>query len=411
MDTNDKATLRELAKRYAEIANLPVQEERLERYKKTIALEVVRPVVLISEVPWGEINDDSLVNVCSPEVGGIENQLRKTLYQWKHFQVDMVVPATFSVGKRTRSTGIGLQAHDTSLKGDSGTHICAHEYEDVLATEEDLEKLQIPTITYDKEATETALEMAHEVFDGIMPVKLSGTMIQYNIWDVISRYRGVDTILMDLVMRPEFIHKTVQKFAEIAQAMFDQLEELDLLDPDQLYVHQTIAKTDLLPAEDFDGKVRKKDVWGRCAAQIFGSVSPEMHDEFDLAYNEKLFGECGLLYYGCCEPMDNKIDILRKRFKNLRKVSITPWADPYKAAENMGKDLVLAAKPNPANVGFANYNPKVVEEEMTGYLEACKKYATPCEFVLKDISTISNKPENLTMWAETANAVVDKYFD
>lgn len=410
MNHKDKEVLRELANRYAEIANLDVQKERIKRYKKTVGLELVRPPVLIFEVPWGEFDDEFLVNVCSPEYRGIEGTMRKSIYQWEHFQVDHVINPVYKVGKASQNTGIGLQAHDTSLQGDTGTHICAHEYEDILATEEDLEKLQIPTITYDHETTEKRLAAAKEVFDGIMPVELCGAPVQYNIWDVISRFRGVDTILMDLVMRPEFMHQTAQKFMDIAEAMFSQMEEQDLLDPDQLYLHATVAKTDELPADDFDGKVRRKDIWGRCAAQIFGSVSPEMHDEFDLAYNEKLFGECGLVYYGCCEPMDNKIDILRKRFKTLRKVSITPWADPFKAAENMGSDLVMAAKPNPANVGFEKFNPEVVEKEMTDYLEACKQNGTPCEFVLKDISTVANQPENLTKWAEVAMATVDKYF-
>jgi len=116
------------------------------------------------------------------------------------------------------------------------------------------------------------------------------------------------------------------------------------------------------------------------------------------------------LYYGCCEPMDRKIDILQKRFKNLRKVSITPWADPERAAEAMGRDLVMAAKPNPALVSSQRFNPQPVEAEMVRYMEACKRHGTPCEFVLKDISTIANQPETLTQWAETVNAVVDRYY-
>jgi len=206
------------------------------------------------------------------------------------------------------------------------------------------------------------------------------------------------------------MHQIAQRFTEIVESTFRQYEELDLLDPDQIELHCTVACSDELPAEDFDGKVRRKDVWGRCAAQIFGSVSPDMHDEFDLAYNEKTFGGCGLLYYGCCEPMDLKIDILRKRFSNLRKVSITPWADPERAAQAMGKDLVMAAKPNPANVSSSTFNPAPVVEEMTGYLEACKRHGTPCEFVLKDISTIANNPDTLTQWLRTAEEVVDRYF-
>ena len=128
------------------------------------------------------------------------------------------------------------------------------------------------------------------------------------------------------------------------------------------------------------------------------------------ALAEKTFGGCGLLYYGCCEPMDMKIDILRKRFKNLRKVSITPWANPERAAEAMGRGLVMAAKTNPALVSSSTFNPKPVEDEITGYLDACKRHGTPCEFVLKDISTIANNPDTLTQRVRTVEAVVDRYF-
>ena len=406
----DKQTIRELAVRYGEISHLEVQQERIERYKRTNSLEEVRPVLLISEVPWGEIKDEALVNTCSPELHGIEGHLRRALYQWEHFQVDLVVPPVFRVQKRSHSTSIGVHVEERQIKSGTGTHISAHEYHDVLQTEEDLEKLKLPEVTYDLEATEKAVEQANEVFDGIMPVELGGMSLGFNLWDQIARYRGVDKLLLDLAVRPDFMHKTVQRFAEIAEAQLRQYEELDLLDPDVMLVHCTAAATYDLPADGFEGKVRPKDVWGRCAAQIFGSVSPAMHDEFDLAYNEKLFGECGLVYYGCCEPLERKIEVLRKRFKNLRKVSITPWADPKLAAEQMGSDLVMAAKPNPALVASPNLNQKAVEDDIVRYLEPCKQHGTPCEFVLKDISTIANQPENLTQWAETAAAVIDRYY-
>jgi hypothetical protein len=410
MNAKDKATLRPLAERYGEISRLDVQRERIDRFYKTNAMEKVRPVVLISEVPWGEIRDEALVCKCSDEFRGIEGNLRRTLYQWDHFQADMVVPPAFRVGKRSRSTGIGIRVEETQIKSDTGTNISAHEYVDILKTEEDLAKVRLPEVSYDRESTDKAMELAGEVFDGIMPVQLCGHALQNNIWDTIARFRGVESILMDLAMRPEFMHQIAQRFTEIVESTFAQEEALGLLDPMQYELHCTVACSKELPAADFKGKVRRKDVWGRCAAQIFGSVSPDMHDEFDLAYNEKTFGGCGLLYYGCCEPMDGKIDILRKRFKNLRKVSITPWADPERAAAAMGKDLVMAAKPNPALVSSKTFNPKPVEEEMTRYLEACRRHGTVCEFVLKDISTIANQPENLTQWTKTVKAVIDRFY-
>lgn len=405
----DRTTLRGLAERYSEIAHLDVQKERIERYYRINSLEHVRPVVLISEVPWGEIREEALANTCVGELGWIETHLRQVLYQWERFQVDLVVPPTFKVSKRIHSTGIGVQVDERQIQGNTGAYISAHQYHDVLKTDEDLARLRVPELTYDREGTEKALETASEIFDGLLPVALGGTALHYSIWDQISVLRGVDALLTDLVVRPDFMHRMARRFMEIADATFKQLEALDALDSDLLLLHCTVACARDLPGRDFSGKVRIKDVWGRCAAQIFSAVSPEMHDEFDLAYNEKLFGACGLVYYGCCEPMDRKIDILRKRFKNLRKISITPWADPERAAEKMGGDFVMAAKPNPAFVGSPTFNPKPVEAEISATIEACKRHKTPLEFVLKDISTIANKPENLTQWAETVKRAIDRY--
>ena len=408
----DKQTLRRLAERYSEIACLDVQRERIQRYYRTNALENVRPVVLIDEVPWGEIKDEALTNTCAPELGWIESHLRVALYQWAHFQVDQVVPSVFRVAKRARRLrGIGIEVKEQQVKGDTGAYIASHAYSDQLSTEDDLAKLHPPEVVYDQAATEAAVAVAEEVFAGLMDVEIVGLGgLHFSIWDNVARYRGVENLLMDLSERPEFMHATARRFMEIGQAQFKQLEEQRLLDSRPVLLHCTAACASELPATDCKGHYRPKDVWGRCAAQIFGSVSPGMHDEFDLAYNEPLFKECGLLYYGCCEPMDRKIDILRKRFKNLRKISITPWADPHRAAENMGRDYVMAAKPNPAFVASPRFNPAPVEAEIARYCKACREHGTTLEFVLKDISTIANNPENLTQWAAVVNVTIDRYY-
>jgi len=408
----DKKTLRQLAARFSEIAHLPVQQARIERYYKTNALEKVRPVVLINEVPWGEIRDPFLTNTCAPDLHWIESHLRVTLYQWDHFQVDLVVPPVFYVNKRiiwTDNSRVHVQ--EKQIKGDTGAYIAAHEYSDQLKTEDDLAKLCNPELKYDKAATEEALATAREVFAGLMDVESIGADgLHSSIWDSIAQYRGVDNLLLDLAERPEFMHKTARRFMEISKSAFIQIEQHELLNPRPYTLHCTPACARELPAADCTGHIRPKDVWGRCAAQIFGSVSPDMHDEFDLAYNQELYKDCGLLYYGCCEPMDRKIGILRKRFKNLRKISITPWADAQRAAENIGRDYVMAAKPNPAFVAMPKFNPEPVKQEIERYCEACRTHGTTLEFVLKDISTIANNPSNLTQWADTVKNVIDKYY-
>ncbi|HCU34208.1 MAG TPA: hypothetical protein DGT21_01815 [Armatimonadetes bacterium] len=410
IDAANMEVLRELAGRYSEIAHLDIQKQRLERYARSNDLEVVRPVVLIDEVPWGEIRDDALKCVCVPELQWLEGAMRRALYQWEHFQVDTVIPPVFRVGKRSRSTGIGIDVQEVCVQGDTGAYISSHRYSDQLATDADLDKLHPPEIAYDRDATEAAMEQATAVLDGLMEVELHGHAVSYHIWDMISVLRGVDALLMDLAGRPDFMHRTLERFVEIAEAQFRQYEDLGLLDPDQILLHCTPACTRDLPPVDPSEKASRRHVWGRCSAQIFSAVSPAMHDEFDLAYNQRLFGDCGLLYYGCCEPLDMKVDILRKRFSNLRKVAITPWADAAKAAESIGPDYVLGARPNPAAVAHTEFGAEPVAKEISRYCEVCLANRTPLEFVLKDISTIANDPQNLTLWAATVNSVVDRYY-
>lgn len=408
---SDQSILRALAERYSEIAHLDIQTQRIQRYHQTTAREQVRPVVLIDEVPWGEIHDEALVNRCEVEEHRpLEGLLRRSLYQWEHFQVDKVIPSVFQIPKQIRSSGIGIEVRDTQIGGDTGAYIVSHEYEDQLQTEEDLAKLQLPVISYDREGTERAAALATEVFAGLLDVEIVGTVFQYNIWDQISCYRGVDKLLMDLAVRPEFMHRTARRFMEIGGSIFRQYEELGLLNTNPLLLHCTPACTDELPATDFTGSPRPEDTWGRCSAQIFSAVSPQMHDEFDLEYNQQLFGSSGLLYYGCCEPLDTKVDILRKRFPNLRKISITPWADPEIAAASMGRDYVMSAKTNPAFVAGPEFDPVPVEQEVHRYLAACREHGTTCELILKDVSTIANRPETLTRWTATVDAVIDQYY-
>ena len=107
--------------------------------------------------------------------------------------------------------------------------------------------------------------------------------------------------------------------------------------------------------------------------------------------------------------MDKKIDILRE-FKNLRRISITPWADADIAADAMKDKYVLSAKSNPAYVSQPIFDPEPVIEETKKILLACKRNNTPCEFILKDISTINKNVTHLTKWVKTVSQTIDRYW-
>ena len=61
----DKNIVRELAKKYMQAVNTEKQERMFQRFKDTNDLKLVRPPVIIDEIPWYQMNiDNELTCVC-----------------------------------------------------------------------------------------------------------------------------------------------------------------------------------------------------------------------------------------------------------------------------------------------------------------------------------------------------------
>lgn len=405
---NDAAIVRDLAKRYMDIAQSDTNLEKTELYRRVNALKPIRPVVLIDELPWHEMNiDDQLTLRCESDFAREwEDHLRKCLFRHQHFPADAAYPPYISVPKIIHSTGVGLTVNDEVIAKDENNHIISHKYNDLLADEANLDLLHPPVITYDKEASEKRLEDAAALLGDSIPVKLNGFTFSWTPWDDVSRYRGVTPLLMDLIERPEYMHRIMEKKLEIAESTITQYEKLGLLAAPSYHVHCTAGLADELTeglAED--SPITAKNIWGRGAAQIFGSVSADMLEAFDIAYMKRFMDKFGLVYYGCCEPLHDKIHIV-EQIPHLRKISITPWAKVDPAAEAIGGRYVFASKPNPAFVAEDTFDPERVRQEILQVLNACQKNGTTCEFVLKDISTCGYRPQNIFDWEKTVMETV-----
>ncbi|MDF2686823.1 MAG: hypothetical protein K0S55_2006, partial [Clostridia bacterium] len=399
-----------LAKKVSEIAALPEQKELLRLWKKNNGLKPERPMFTIDQVCWNEMNyNDELTLVCTdPSLHGFEWQLRETLYRYKHMKDDRVIENNISVSKCFWSENFGIAAVT-----EGNTQASTHIYIDQLKTEEDLEtKIKTPKIIYNKEETKSRKEKAEEIFDGILNVKLTGWDPYFHYWDQITTWRGVDDIMFDLADRPEFIHKIVKKVTEMYHSALDQYEALGLINTGMNIIHCTGAYTDELPGfngESFDelDTYTAKNSWTYSAPQLFSMISPNMHEEFDIEYCKKWFSRFGLGYYGCCEPNDNKIDVIRK-IPNIRKISMSPWAKEEIGAEKIGIDFVYSRKPNPSYLAYEIFDSELIKNEFNKTLQAIKKYNCPVEFILKDLTTVKNEPSRIWQWAKIAEQACGK---
>ncbi len=407
----DQKILQELAKAYMEAACEPVNAERRKRAYATNGLQPVRPLVWVDELPWHELNIDGALtlrceNALSQE---IEQFLRRKLLQWKYFQADMILEPYYPMSMSIRSTGIGFQVVEEVLVGDGKNNIISHSYKDQLDTLEKLAVLHNPVVTRDYEEEKRRIADAQELLGDAMPVRLCPqNMYYYAPWDRVCRMRGMTPLLMDLAAEPELMHATIQKFSSVLNADIDALNAVNAFGVSASSLHCTPPYSRELETIEATEGPSVHSAWFRALAQPFGEVSPAMHDEYDIQYLLPIAKKFGLCYYGCCEPLSDRIDIL-KQIPNLRKVGVTPWSSVDVSAEKLGRDYVFARKPNPAMVA-TTLDEDAVRRDITHVIEACRKNECPYEFVLKDISTIGYRPDNLIRWVQVVEETIDQYY-
>ena len=219
-------------------------------------------------------------------------------------------------------------------------------------------------------------------------------------------WHGIENSLIDLIDRPEFVHKLVKRLSDAFVALLDQLEDQGLLAYDMPLIHCTGAYTDELPSANFDPeRPTGRDTWTMGQAQIFAAVSPAMHEEFEIEYAVPWYERFGLGYYGCCEPLHDKIDIIA-RLPRVRKISISPWADVPKAAKRLAGRYVMSRKPSPAFLATDSFDPDAVRADLQQTYDTAKREGCALEFILKDISTVRYEPQRLWEWEDIARSVV-----
>jgi hypothetical protein len=413
LDDRDTAVLRQLASELAEIAALSVHAEKARLWQRLNDLQSVRPMVWINEICWHEMDVDGelTLQTSHPWARDQERDLRRTLYQWRHLPGDMIVNDYLACPLAIHSTDFGIIEDVDVVETDATSDVVSRHFHIQIRDREDLEKIRMPIVTHNTAATEFRYQAMCEVYDGIMPVRKQGqTHIWFTPWDYLVRWWGVQEAMMDLVERPDLVHAAVDRMVDAWMVELDQFEAMNLLSLDANNTRVGsggYGYTDQLPGEPYDPQyVRPHNMWGCSNAQIFSEVSPQMHCEFAVEHDLRWLRRWGLTYYGCCEPLDRKLDILR-RIPNLRKISASPWCDTHRVVEQIGTDYVISRKPSPAILAEDGWQPDRAKQALCEFLEAAQ--GCHVELIMKDISTVRYEPRRLWEWAAIASEVVEQF--
>jgi len=404
---SDRAYLRDLAQRVAQIAADPYYAERRDLWYGFNDLKPRRPMVLIfPEGSWVELLPDSTMRLEDVFWRRQEWYLRYVIYRREHLRDDNVIDPILEVPPARGAVGWGLEVRMSERTMARG----AAAYDPVIREPSDFRKMTRPYLHVNHKHNKETYERLHEVFGDILTIRWKRSPgINTSLVNFVCYLRGLEQAMIDMVERPGWLHEVFRFLMENTDRLLDELEasrQLELMDGTDYAGSGGTCYTRQLPPPDYiPGRPRCKDTWGFAESQEYTGISPKMYHEFGIKYQVPLLERFGLNCYGCCEDLTDKLDLVIQHVPHLRRISISPWTDVEVAAEKLRNRFIFSWKPRPTMVTDP-YSPDAIRKEIRRTLEVAKGCVV--EMILKDTHTCNNHPERMTEWVRIAQEEAER---
>lgn len=397
------ALVRELARRVMELACSEEYEVRRKRWRDVNGLRRPdrAPVWCRPAGVWKEILPAESLECTDPYCRSVEYILRQHLYKdwvgddhicepWWEVGAVWECDSPYPWGLRT--------GHLTASTERGGFH-----YDPPIKSEEDYERITLPTYTYNPQKTQQALSQMGELLGDVMPVRLvCGPPLGPQLGTYLEQLRGMEPMLHDLAFRPERVHRAMAKLTEGVLRALRAAEETGLLTPNH---YGPMFCSDPLNGCPADGPVRLQHLWTAANSQEFQVVSPRMQEEFLLNYQIPLFQQFGAVQYGCCEDLSQKIGIVL-RIPNLRVFVCSAWTRLDKVLEACGTRYTIMWRQPAALVTLSEAMEPIRQHLEEGMRQLQGHYY---QVVLRELETLHGHPTRLRDWARLAIEIAEKY--
>ena len=410
-DKQDIEILRPLAERVREIAAMPVQDERRELWRRIHSLDAARPMLFVDVSMPGWDCFGSEMRCADPFFRQHEYALRSAIFH-HGLEDDCVVEpwitqtASYVVPKEGH-WGISPTRIPSTAPGGAWKTLPS------IKVPGDVRKMTVPWHEVDEKQTALDLQRIQDAVGDILEVNLSRKPFM-SVWGShisgdLGELRGIETVMYDMLDNPQWLHGLL---ASMRDGILKIQQEAEDAGDWSLGDHENQSVpycTELPDPKPNSGPVKRKDLWCLMAAQEMTLISPQMHDEFMLRYQIPIMEHWGLVHYGCCEDLSEKIDILRQ-VRNLRSIAVTPWANVPRAAEQIRTDYVASWRPSPADTVCCGFQPQRVRSILRNGVRAFREHGCPLEINLKDVKTVEGDGGRLRRFARIAREVIDEFY-
>ena len=403
LSENDIKVLRELGEWKAKASETLANKEKIKAWQEHD--EGVKGCrVMIRTETWYTTDPNHTVNDADLKCENVwarnfERQLRLRKYEIEVLKDDSFVLPYAEYFPHVEKSDFGLPSsvHRTAGSG------LAFNYVPVLTKLDDAEfkKIHHRTYTWKKEEEESEREVLENVFKGILKTRRRLGSWSMPITSTCQDFIGQEGFMMLMYDNPEGLKRLMEFIKE------DHFKFIDYMEKNKLYELNNecdytgsgcMGCSKLLPAKDYNGTARTKDLWLYTESQESVTISPEAYGEFVFPYIKAISDKFGRVYYGCCEPVDSIIPYL-KTMNNLQRVSVSPWANEEKVGKFCKENgKVYSRKMSPNYFMGEKFDEEGVKKSAEKTVNASE--GAVLEFILRDVYTLGNDPARFTRWVE-----------
>ena len=399
---DSKAYLRELALKQVEYANSPANQALRDKWYAHNGLEDKCPLIVFEEETFKK--ELYSLRCEDSDERFIEEQLLQNITAHELINDDKVVPDFFKIPVKIDIKLLGVDRKRTVSKEGLGYH----DEPVLIDLEADLSKLSPSTFFYDNEMTQHLEDVASELIGDILPMKRVNetNYWQFAITQHVVALMGMENMFYAMYDYPDKFHELMQFLVDDHKRFLRWQEQNGLLFSN--------SGNDYMGSGSFcfnrelkqHGNALANETWGHVNSQESVGISAEMYGEFIFPYCEQMAGEFGLLYYGCCEPVDGLRDDYLSRLPNLRKISISAWCDEAAMAEKLKDSRVIySRKPSP---NFIGVDPVLDEDAFLSYMKKTIDLTRDCytEIIFRDVYTIHHNPDKVKRAVELVRGLL-----
>ena len=344
---------------------------------------------------------------CEDETArNIEWNLLSTLVGRELFGDDTPIAPTYDMTWDIWARPFGASAKRTRAAAGGGYHI-----EPIIEDlEEDIDKLLGGNFGVDREKTQKKMDLVNEIFGDILPARLVQPSLTGSITNPLVHLMSMETLYLSMYDCPDKLHEVMEMATALYEQYYDFLEKEQLLLPAHgvsPVAQESFAFNSELPAENV---TKTTDVWGFLESQETTAVSPATFGEFVFPYQDRMVKRYGLLSYGCCERVDAIWPDYLSKWKNLRKLSVSPFNNERQIGEYLrGSNVVYYSKPR---AEFVTNRGPMDEDALRDYFKEVCECASGCqlEIAQREVGTIFGDFERGRRYVEIAKECVDAYW-